>query len=251
MDSRSVEQEYYQNFELSQNFGKDPGPKEKIQLNCSVINGTIGAQYGIILKLGLTNDEKTAVNLGQPLTEVLQRQDGTLHFNMSFILDYFFEKNQYVFLHIAKNGSEVVQTFTIAKLMGARGQKISIQIPGNSETFVISGENLLNNNLSLSLNVSIAGQTPNSKVFFVLKKMKSEKNNWNNSTDNFYNIKKSNVIQISQGRFNDMRIPLMFACNGNNDHPIAIELHSVTEGRLIGSNSVSYTHLTLPTKRIV
>src|SRR5690349_3927172 len=76
---------YYQEIGLSDNFGVDYGPKEKIQLNAGIRNGTPGAVYKVQINLSYDKTGANSTILGHTKEEVAN-QDGSLNFSLSFIL---------------------------------------------------------------------------------------------------------------------------------------------------------------------
>jgi hypothetical protein len=166
-----------------------------------------------------------------------------LVFSMSFVLDFYFEKQQFMFVKILKNVQQDSQSLTVGRIMGTRAQNLSLPLGfGNSENLVISADKLENSNQNVILSLTLSKSNNPGKIFYVIKKLKSGAEPGSKNPNDYYKIAKSNSV-LGQGRFNDLRAPATFLCNGKLDHPLVIEFHSASDQTIIGQFPTSVTGL--------
>jgi hypothetical protein len=250
LGSTQQEEAYYQEIGLSNDLGGDFGPKEKIQLNAGIRNGRMNSPYYLQISIASDANGSNKVLVGQTKEEILMSPDGSLNFSISFLMDYFFERQQHLFINI--RGGVSVQSeikTTLGRVMGSRGQTLTLPTSDNSqEQLVLSANTVKNNNIVVNLAFSVSQMNKSSNMFYLIKKLKSisqinqnNQMNQNNGVNNnntvaynpndFWKIQKSELKQVGTYavNFNPIKIPAMFLCNGDYDHPIAIEFHSPQE----------------------
>jgi hypothetical protein len=227
MNQNQNEEAYYQEVALSSNFGTDFGPKEKIQFNVGVRGGDFNSTYLVSISMSYDKSGSNAILLGATKEEPCVSQDGSLNFSLSFILDYFFEKQQYLFITVRKNGQNTVIQSSVGRVMGSRGQSTLIPFYENSkENVILSANTIKNNNVMICVSFSLTTDKPNP------------------NTD-FWKIQKSELKPVGNGpvQYNPNRIPAMFLCNGDYDFPISIEFHSVSDKTILGIHNTTVTRL--------
>jgi len=250
MASSQQEQAYYQEIGLSNDLGGDFGPKEKIQLNAGIRNGRMNNSYYLSISLSSDANGSNKVLVGQTQHEMLTSSDGSLNFSISFLMDYFFEKQQYLIINVQDGlGNQSEIKTSLGRVMGSRGQTLTLPTSENSQQqLMLSANTVKNNNMAVNLAFSISQMNKSSNMFYMIKKLKSvsqlnrnnqNQNNQNNGVNNpvaydpndFWKIQKSELKQVGTYavNFNPTKVPAMFLCNGDYDHPIAIEFHCPQE----------------------
>jgi hypothetical protein len=247
MASSQQEEAYYQEIGLSNDLGGDYGPKEKIQLNAGIRNGAINCSYYLQISISSDANGSNKILVGQTKQEMLNSPDGSLNFSISFLMDYFFERQQYLFINLQDgvgNNSEIKTT--LGRVMGSRGQTLTLCTSENSQQqLLLSANTVKNNNIVVNLAFSVSQMNKSSNMFYLIKKLKSvtqlnlNNQNQNNGVNNsvaynpndFWKIQKSELKQVGtySVNYNPIKIPAMFLCNGDYDHPIAIEFHCPQE----------------------
>jgi hypothetical protein len=236
--NNGIEEAYYKEIAISDGMGKNE-LKEKIQLNAAIKNGDYGLNYEVIIKMSFDKSGSNAITIGNTKSEILASQDGTLNFGISFIIDYFFEKNQYLFISVKKSVKEIKLESTVGRIMGSKSQTVLIPMENLKDQLCISASKVENKNQSLLLNISanflINFMGP---VFYLIKKPKSKQQNLQQSSNlnDYFKVQKSETINVGTNatQFKPMRIPTMFLCNGDLDYPFEIEFHSLQDKSIIG-----------------
>jgi hypothetical protein len=218
----------------------DSSPKEHIQINLSIKNCEIGSRYHIEF---LYSDNNDFTSKGK--SEILEAQSNQIDFHMSFITDYFFEKQQNVIFRINKDMSNAIRDYsvntTIGNIMGSRGQ-ILVKKYFNNEELIIKASNLKNNNMSLNMNFQFENlKILNGNIFFYLKR--------GTGGNNYVTLYKSEVQQLFKYiKFENIRIPSSVL--GDFNSPLVIEIflfnsqtdykvlcgHVTTVNRLLSNN---------------
>ena len=254
MNSNQYEEAYYKEVGVSNDLGGDFGPREKIQLNVGIRNGQMNYSYFVHMSVGTDQNIKNSVQVGQTKEEMLTSPDGTLNFSISFLMDYFFEKQQYLFVTLRKSGSQTDLATSLGRIMGSRAQTLLLPITeGSMEQIVLSANAVKNNNIMVGLSFAVSQMGNTTNMFYMIKKLKSNVQpdvsnpNGNNvyNTNDFWKIQKSELKPVGSNAvpFNPNRIPAMFLCNGDYEHPIAIEFHSPQERVVLGVHHTTVTRL--------
>jgi hypothetical protein len=252
--AKQSEEFYYQNVQLSTQFGKNEfGPNEKIQINFGVRNSFPGQRYSAIVSLSYENTGNSASyqQIGV-LSEEECNANGSLDFKISLLIDYFFEKNQYLLIDVKGfNKSHRINT-TLGKVVGSRGQCANLPFGNNSqESLFISASTVKDNNVNLFLDMTATISNSNSydNIFYLIKKQKvpnvvpsvgsnntSQNINVGNTSTDYFSIYKSEIKPVGNGviKFKQNKIPTNFLSNGNFDHPFLIEFHNASTGHILG-----------------
>ena len=159
---------YYQNSSSNSIHEDFNNPKEKINIYISLANIEEGSFY---IQVHLSDDEfKTNKFLGR--TNTKEGGNGqVLTFDTTVILDYYFEKKQKIRFTISKvgykgsNHEESVIITTIASIMGARDQKVTLGYKGKS-SLIVKGGTLKNNNINcVSIDIDNSINKLNIRIF--------------------------------------------------------------------------------------
>jgi hypothetical protein len=175
---KQSEEFYYQNVQLNTVFGKNEfGPNEKVQFNFSIRN-SFHNQISAIVSLSYDSSQNAASyqQIGVLKEEVCD-QNGSIDFKMSLLIDYFFEKNQYLKIELKdySSNSFVIHT-TLGKIVGSRGQTAMFVIrEGSQETMVITASTVKDNNINLFMNLTatVTNCSNYDNIFYLIKKRKN------------------------------------------------------------------------------
>lgn len=249
---------YYQNIISNELVGGN-SPKEQVQLNIALTGVSAGAVYSVSILGGEGNSEGFRV-IGITGEEAAGYNNKDIVFQTSFILDYFFEKQQNLVFRIHKDSKKFELSTTMGSIMGSRGQQFIKEIATsddiyNKEKIIITGNTLHNNNINVNLNFSVESKLgQNYAIFYTIKKCKVNGSNSlrRQHTDHevgeerdYFNIYKSEVQTMQNGRanFNSLKIPSTVLCNGNFENPILIEFHNFTSQLKIGTYETTVQNL--------
>jgi hypothetical protein len=258
---KQSEEFYYQNVQTSTQFGKNEfGPNEKIQMNFGVRNSLPGQRYSAIVSLSYDNsgNPNSFQQIGV-LSEEICDGNGSLDFKISLLIDYFFEKNQYLLIDVKGFDRSFRINTTLGKVVGSRGQCANLPFGNNTqESLLISANTVKDNNVNLFLDMSVSVSNCNShhNIFYLVKKKKlsnvvpnvgvnpvptTQMVGVSNTSTDFVSIYKSEIKQVGNGyvTFKQMKIPTNFLSNGNFDHPFLIEFHNVSTGQILGIHSTT------------
>lgn len=235
---------YYKNVSVA-NDGQDANEKEKIQLNIAFRNAE-KKSYGVTILLS-NFDNKNYKQIGFTKSGE-PNEAGEIKFDVSFILDYYFERQQFLLFKITRSGTENFQIeSTLGAIMGSRGQTAVKKISEyNSENLVISATTLLNNNINV--NMAVFGEAPtfqgkNNNIFYMVKKSRTE------NINDLISVYKSEVIPVAPNSkfiFNPVKAPSFALCNGNFDTALVMEFHDATHKTSLGRKDTSINKLLGP-----
>lgn len=212
---------YYKNLGTSDQIPSSSSPKSQIQIQIAIRGAELGPNYSV--KACFTQDQVSSLDIGTTNPKQAD-QNGNVNFDMSFILDYYFEKQQPITFYVNKDTQSFTVNSTVGNIMGSRGQLLLKDIiPGISqEKLAVSATTLKNINTSVALDVSAVFDIPGVRMFFVIKKPK------NMRESEYISVYKSEVREVSNNGsyiFDKIKIPSSILCNGDFDCPVVIEFY--------------------------
>lgn len=211
-------------------------PHQQICLNFSLYNCKTETPYQ--LKLAII-DERTGEcrEIGYTAPHVVDNPEKTIIFNLSFIVDYFFNKIQNLKIDIAR-GSEVA--FVIVQfptLMTSPNSTMRIPLTGslpNEENVGISAREMELTNKEIVISMQIQGCLD--PAFYVIKRTQY---NPKTQQKELINVYKSESTR--NGIFNDMKI--LSACLDQGDHTQVISFSLYIKGQLIGTRETTFSEI--------
>jgi hypothetical protein len=250
---RQTEEFYYQNVQLNTVFGKNEfGPNEKVQFNFAIRNSYPNQRFSAIISLSYDNTGNLSSyqQIGV-LNEEVCDGNGSLDFKMSLLIDYFFEKNQYLKIELKSFDRSYIISTTLGKVVGSRGQTAIFPLNNTSqESILISASTVKDNNIHLFMNLKafLNNSNNNDNIFYLIKKKKfmdtlppgiptsTPMVGVNDTTKDYVIIYKSEIKQNQKVgiQFKQMKIPTNFLSNGNFDHPFLIEFHNASRNQILG-----------------
>lgn len=193
------------------------------------------SSYKIRMFICNTHSKSNFILLGD--TESQTTAEGlTLVFNISFVFEYFFEKEQTLKIVILENESStaaVIMT-TVGKVMGSRGSSITLPVTNNSNTYLgeltIDCKNAAKCVVELKFNVSsrffnAPCSDPYLELYYVLCNHNDGKN-WRK----VYKSSEQSGPATNMITFNQMRLMMDEVCGGDYERPILFEFHDTSNG---------------------
>lgn len=203
--------------------------KVKLCLNYQINNGVQGCMYSIRISLQNPSDPDP-VFIGFSNPQGIDSAQRVL-VNLSFIIDYYFQMKQILYIEVLKNQETFKLTTTVGEIIGAIGSSVSLPLYQNSpEILIASGVSIKGDDEMLSIDVSIPNGSGD--IFFVFKKVKP-----GSETKEYFAVYKS---EISSKQFKQVNIASSYLNYGNDNSPIAIDLYAY--------NSVNGTYETSVTE---
>ena len=189
---------------------------KQICLNFQINNPEQGVAYSIRLSLQ-NSPNPTPIPLGYTLPQVPD-MNGTILFNVSFIIDYYFEKKQTLIIEIAKqNGQNFKMDTTIGAIIGAKGNTVVIPFEGRpQEAITITGGAVNKSDVLINFDVTVTNGFGN--LFYVIKKKKIA-----SDKSEFFAVYKS---EISSLKYNTFTIPSSYLDYGDHNNSIAFEIYA-------------------------
>lgn len=205
---------------------------KQICLNFQINNPESGEGYS--LRLFLQNSpDPSSKPLGSTLPQTIDMND-TILFNVSFIIDFYFEKTQTLIIEINKqSGKSIRLTTTIAAILGGKNNNLVIPLGGeHQETISITGGSLEKSDILLKFDVSITNGFGN--IFYVIKKKKLSSDN----KKEFFAVYKSENNLL---KFNTLTIPSSYIDYGDHNNVIAFDIY--TDNNFIASQEMTVNDL--------
>lgn len=206
------------------------GPSEKIELDL-ILDDVENAKYSVELSQNIENE---VFELGQ--TEEIQ---GTkIIFTKFFLLNYYFEKDQILYLKLNKNSHSISFNISLGKVVGSKGQILSFPIDSlnpNHGSFILKAQVLHEDNYEASIKVFLYSRDKSTKInpYFYLKRDSDE-----NSRTNAY---KSEVMENQLSHFYDfslITIKTLYLNNNSINRPFIIEFHDNLTSKIMGYQKV-------------
>jgi hypothetical protein len=153
-------------------------------------------------------------------------------FNISFIFDYYFEKEQILKFDITKNDSKNIAKVTeiVGKIMGSRKKSLTLHLTDKLQEsvadLIIDAKNVSSNNsVQLFFRVScllnnVPQRRNNLDIFYLIHNF-NDKKNWRR-------VYKSKEVAGFQGQiinFQEVKLMKDEVCGDNNSNPILFEIH--------------------------
>jgi hypothetical protein len=231
-------EQYYQNVISNQISGNNP--KEQIQLTMTLTECNSTYPYLITV---LMSDESNMYRVIGKTNDQYADSKGVIIFNITFVMDYFFEKQQNLQINVGKNNKTYSLKTTIGSIMGSRQHRITKPISTNDyynpEKLTINANTPKNNNMNVGISIAAEFQK-NNQIFYIIKKVEGL------GKDKYgINVYKSEVAQVINGKvnFNHVKLPSNVLCNGEFDNLIMIEFHDFTYQSQIGQYETSVNRL--------
>ena len=193
-------------------------PHNIVCLNFSIMNPL--PNYPYQLKLSIQNENEPLNEIGYTAPHNLFQGQTEIAFNLSFIVDYFFNKVQILKIDIAKGPSQLSVSVPLSQVLTAHYSTLQLpfdQTNPNELVSIIATE-LHNANKMLELNLNIVNCFEN--VFFVVNKSKL---NLKTNLKEMIAVYKSEMSQ--NGQFNPMVISSSYLDFGDKTMPIGIDLY--------------------------
>ena len=216
-------------------------PKEQVQLNMSLTGCNSSNPY--LINVSMSDELNNYRVIGKTNDEYADNT-GVINFSITFVLDYFFEKQQNIVLNVGKNNKTFSVTTTLGSIMGSRHRSLVKSISkaddrDNSEKLIIYAKTPINNNIKIGLQITAEIQKK-SNMFYIIKK-----NQKYNEESILINVYKSEVAEIKLGKatFNNVKIPASVVCNGDYDNMVLIQFHDFNEHKIIGEYKTNITNL--------
>ena len=221
-------QVYGQNSTENAEVLKSDEPKEKIELFFTLSDFNSKQDKAYALKVDIVTKSKSLMDLGS----TFEQQGGSpkIHFDKSFIIDYYFEIKQILLISILEQGNKIAEVeATVGKIMGAKKQVLST--PFNSGEYQgklkIKGEPIKMDETTFELNMAVEFGMKNIKPFFIIKRNVST---W--TEINWIKAYKSEVLvnYPNGNRFNKISLGSQFLCNNDLEKkPILIEFYDFND----------------------
>ena len=205
--------------------------KEKARLRLSIINPSLNRDY----KVSLTafTQKSQSIFLGST-TQITATSPQNLDFHETFILDYYFEKQQRINFQIQYGSSYKTIETTLGSIMGSRKQIFTEQFGNSGETLLICGDTLKDHNIEIEFKVK--AQCDKS-LYFLIKAHGSIGQNV------LMPLYKSEVIRpINEQSYESVKIPYMYigSTNEYSNYIISFEVYDYNkQNKKIGEKTGS------------
>ena len=210
--------------------------REQVELFFSLFRENLKQNSTYQIRLGLlTKNAKIEQLLGSTNEKHIEEDSENIDFDKTFVIDYFFESKQVLYIYFVENGKkEGYLETTVADVMGAKNSfKIfDMKIGGKTISMIIQGNPVKYNDYNLSLDLSVDFGAIAGKPYYVVKR--------NLCTDyelNWIRAYKSEVLLTypKKNKFKVVNLSTQFLCNSDmKNKPIIIEFYDSTENKLIG-----------------
>ena len=191
-------------------------PNMYVCLNFIVTNADQGVPYQV--RLTMQNDGEAPKQIGYSAPQVADSKNEVV-FNLSFIVDYFFQKIQYVIIDIAKQSTFLSTAVPLSNILVSKDGETKLQLANSKEGVIVSGSQINKDNKYLSIELSL--QNCSYPAFYVIKKSKM---NLQSGMKEFIAVFKSETS--SNGQFQPSAIPLSLLNYGIADRPICFEVYT-------------------------
>jgi hypothetical protein len=214
---------------------KDSELKQKVQqvcLNFSILDASLQVPYQI--QLSIQNpDEKEPIPIGYSAPHFANPQKEVV-FNLSFIMDYHFEKIQLVKIDIAKANSFLSITTELPKIMTSQ-ESLEIPLVENAERIKIISNQVNNSNMQCEIDVKIPNAN-GQNIFYVISKARYSKDKNLNDMTALYKSEMTN-----NGIFKPICLSSSYLDYG--DHSRKISFDVFVNGILYGTYPVTVSEL--------
>jgi hypothetical protein len=174
------------------------------------------------LQLSIIDDTtKQTQQIGYTAPHYVNNPQNTITFNLSFIIDYFFNKIQQLKIDIARGNATAYVLTPLSSVLTAPNSTISLPLNKNNpqqETVSISATELNFTNKVIDLTMTISGSPKN--AFYVLKRMKY---NASTNTQELIAVYKSETS--SNGGFAPMVINSSYIDQGDHSKTVCFDLY--------------------------
>ena len=190
--------------------------KEKARLRLSIIKPSPSKDYTISITAFTQNSKSIFLGSTSPLTASSSQK---LDFHETFILEYYFEKQQRLNFQIQYGASTKTIETTLGNIMGSRGQIFREQFGNNGETLQICGDTLKDDNTEIEFKVK--AQCDKSLYFLI-------KAHGSNEQNILMPLYKSEVLRpINEQYYESVRIPYMYigSTNEYSNYNISFEVY--------------------------
>jgi hypothetical protein len=208
---------------LSDLKGYHDTPSQKIEI-IILLKNVNKAFYSIELSQRIDNNN-IALGSTQPV-------EGTnIDFMTSFKLNYYFEKEQTIFLKLKKDSLLSNYDFSVGRLMGAKGQKIILPLDGNG-SIDIQGQNCQDECFEAKISVSFLNKSYNKlETYFTVERDISKLNNLQ-----FVKAYRSELYyEKTPGtfKFNEFTLSTNSLNDNNNSKPFKIQFYNLNNNEFI------------------
>ena len=234
---------YFKQTEYDINSGREDDMKEKCKLEVKINNISSG-NCKVKLIQYIDNTRKTVLsNEGETETTSADSSSKSIKFNKFFILDYYFEKEQYIDFIVSGAVNGKVST-TLPSIMGARGQKVIKSIEGGEDaTLEISGfAYKYKQNSTFYFDVEINGNLNMKGVSYTVKSL----GNYTKPVNNI--LYKSEVLDAKASnflKFNTAKIPDIYLASDLNleSNNIEISISNAFYNKILGKYSGNLSNI--------
>ena len=212
-----------------------------IQLKLRLLN--VKKNISCQIKLNIfTNKEKTKYKEIETTKKgTLNKEKEVMIFKKVFVLEFFFEKEQFIEFEIIGNITAKIQT-SLHNIMGSRDQTLKKIIEDKDEIYfevkAISVEKELIS--ILNINIYVEGDLSGKAILYEIDKKE------NNKKENLYKSEgiRGNIIE-KKIKFKLLRLPDIFICDKENKEKsqICISFHDILNGKYLGKCEESLSSL--------
>lgn len=235
---------YITHKELESIKGNVVGGKQNVEISLSLREFNINiydiSKYSISVSISSINDNTIFNNLGLTQIAVSDRNNTNPTFNTTFLVDYCFEKHQYLKFDILYNNQQISQTqTTIGKVFGSRNHSTEFIIEdSNKQYYLIASIHAIQEDVKNSLvsfNIIAGNSNLNTNNIFVVI------SNYMTNTNTWQPVYKSKETQIRDGILNisTSNIYINDICQGDYNKNILIEFIDSKSGGIIRKGETS------------
>ena len=173
----------------------------------------------------------------------LNTETEIMSFKKTFVLEFFFEKEQYIEFEIIGNITAKIQT-SLHNIMGSRNQTLKQVIEGTNDIYLeVKGISYEKELISiLNVNIYVKGDLSRKAILYKIYKKDNDK------TENLYKSEgiRGNPIK-KKIKFKLLRLPDIFICDKENknkdESKLYISFHDVKNGKNLGKYEESLSSL--------
>ncbi len=246
---------YYNNVSKNDVLSDSNSSHQPVQMHLDIKNAESGLDYSI--QILISDQPNKMIELGNTTTNQCD-EENSINFEMLYILNYYFEKQQNILFKINKAGNIIDINTTLGNIMGSRGQ-VLIKEFEDSEKLIISATPMENSNLMVTINIGAEFDKKNFEMFYVIKKEKKHSKvlmRKNTETGSSHlSIYKSEVVKFDYSNqkrnFTQIKLPANVLCDGDLSNNIIIEFYDYINTKVVTTYNTSVNKLSAEKSPIV
>ena len=219
-------QKFWKEIESKKELGDEA--KEKVKLTISISKANSSKTYHV--SFSRSNQENGTYKSEGQTTEIEPSDEGNIEFPTTFIMDYFFERQQFICFTVHSGSkSEQIKT-TLGNVMGSRKQFFQKEL-SNGEVLGVQGQGLAGKNDQYALfSVTASGKKAKDKTCFFINYCGTQ----SNPSDTI--LYKSEALVGENITFASIFVPVcQLAPNGDHtDSIVRIEVYDCKSRKKIG-----------------